>query len=1035
MLRNNALLTINDTYDWRTGQLFGTGETVIPVAGELLMSTGAEKELDGHTLTHRSTTGTSLWSDGNFRMDNGAVFTNAAGALFEVSATTSTAFSYGSGSTSWVNEGTLTKSGALEWEHRNEVGFNSSGMFGVTDGTIDFQGGTITGTVDLSPATSFLFNTGGSKNLGDGALFQGAGSLSYPGSNLSLTGTTTGTTFDAGIDFLLNDRTILGNGILTSNGTFTASGNARIDGTLVNGNLLNVEGRDDGGTFHTTLTVGQDLLNNGQITLTNTDPANNRNATIVVTNGTLVNIGTINSEAGAAAGDRVLTAEIDNRATGVINVMTNAPLLVNKSGADHVNSGTINATGANLVFINQTSFTQDGGVVNVTSPNQISFDQGTYFWDGGTIEGGGQFSFSNSNLINGGSGTKQLNNIDLNPANLTVGGTGTLEVQVGANLTTAGISTIDPNATIDLQGGNFTPTGTSFNVNGQLRVAAGNSYTLTLGGTHTGAFIVEPGATLDFVSGMHNFDDGALLTGTGNYAFSGGTLNFIGTGAGSTIDLPTTITFTNETIGGPGLLNNDGTLIIEGFTDMSGVSLNNMSQLTVRGINGTDTTWTFNTLNNSGILDLLNTGAAPQASMLIGDITNTGTINVLATGGGARTLNGTLTQTAGTLNVGTPFTLGQFDMNGGTAAIDAVTTIVGPFNLTSGSAAINALMSIGGPFGFNGGTLSGPGSLDVTGALNVGGAGTKALTVTTDANGVVIATGNTLNVDAITLTSTAATDVAANANFRLQNGAIHDTVSFNTAGFVNVDAGSTLSSAAAYTHTGTNPTTVVNGTLSCAPMNLNAVTGVLAGTGQINGDVNNRGIVRAGTSPGTLNINGNFTLLSTSLLDIDLGGTAPGQFDVINVTGIVTFAGALNALEFGTYVPVNNDSFQVMNFASSSGNFASINNVFPNDPAAFVTPQFNPASLVLGMTATTAAPPPPSPPPAPAAPPPPAGAPALPPPAAGSTESITIAQTTIDPILVLANSTTSFVITIPDGDGPEPIDDSEAQAAARISCN
>ena len=194
--------------------MFGTGETVIPVAGELLMSTGAEKELDGHTLTHRSTTGTSLWSDGNFRMDNGAVFTNAAGALFEVSATTSTAFSYGSGSTSWVNEGTLTKSGALEWEHRNEVQWTGTGDLTVTGGFIDLRNvQQVGGTWDVAAGTRIDFLQSGNNRLTD-TVVTGEGRFRNVSGTLTLDGTTsyglprldvTGGTLVLDIDVTLDD--------------------------------------------------------------------------------------------------------------------------------------------------------------------------------------------------------------------------------------------------------------------------------------------------------------------------------------------------------------------------------------------------------------------------------------------------------------------------------------------------------------------------------------------------------------------------------------------------------------------------------------------------------------------------------------------------------------------------------------------------------------------------------------------------------------------------------------------------------------
>ena len=60
--------------------------------------------------------------------------------------------------------------------------------------------------------------------------------------------------------------------------------------------------------------------------------------------------------------------------------------------------------------------------------------------------------------------------------------------------------------------------------------------------------------------------------------------------------------------------------------------------------------------------------------------------------------------------------------------------------------------------------------------------------------------------------------------------------------------------------------------------------GVLKGTGEVKGDVvNNGGTIRPGASPGTLNVDGDFTQGSGGTLEIEVDGEGAGQFDVVAV--------------------------------------------------------------------------------------------------------------------------------------------------------
>lgn len=70
--------------------------------------------------------------------------------------------------------------------------------------------------------------------------------------------------------------------------------------------------------------------------------------------------------------------------------------------------------------------------------------------------------------------------------------------------------------------------------------------------------------------------------------------------------------------------------------------------------------------------------------------------------------------------------------------------------------------------------------------------------------------------------------------------------------------------------------------------------GTLTGNGTIVGNVQNDGVVSPGNSTGTLLIEGDFTQTPTGLMDIELGGTAAGLFDVLHVEDNVSLAGSLD---------------------------------------------------------------------------------------------------------------------------------------------
>ncbi|NDY58431.1 autotransporter domain-containing protein [Desulfovibrio sulfodismutans] len=85
-------------------------------------------------------------------------------------------------------------------------------------------------------------------------------------------------------------------------------------------------------------------------------------------------------------------------------------------------------------------------------------------------------------------------------------------------------------------------------------------------------------------------------------------------------------------------------------------------------------------------------------------------------------------------------------------------------------------------------------------------------------------------------------------------------------------------------------TSLVAGTLT-APLVAVAGDGTLLGTGTINGNVVNNGVIAPGTSIGTMTVNGNLTLAGGGVLAMEIN---PFASDLMLVSGLTTLGGALS---------------------------------------------------------------------------------------------------------------------------------------------
>jgi hypothetical protein len=245
----------------------------------------------------------------------------------------------------------------------------------------------------------------------------------------------------------------------------------------------------------------------------------------------------------------------------------------------------------------------------------------------------------------------------------------------------------------------------------------------------------------------------------------------------------------------------------------------------------------------------------------------------------------------------------------GTTTIPKLVTL----NLSGGTLDNTGQLNVGGTFNLTGGTFIGGGGIAMLGgAMNR----PQGSTVNWQSTGNLANTG-TLNLDGGTITN------AIDNRGKIVLGAgTTFTQTFTNTGELDIGSGTTVFQG------GYNQS---SGSLKLAggdvqgSVNING--GSLGGSGTINGDlIVGSGNFAPGKSPGAITVNGNLTLLPSSVLTIELGGLAQGSgYDFINVLGTANLAGTLNVNAWGGYVAAPGTNYNFMNFANSSGAFAAVN--------------------------------------------------------------------------------------------------------------
>ncbi len=113
-----------------------------------------------------------------------------------------------------------------------------------------------------------------------------------------------------------------------------------------------------------------------------------------------------------------------------------------------------------------------------------------------------------------------------------------------------------------------------------------------------------------------------------------------------------------------------------------------------------------------------------------------------------------------------------------------------------------------------------------------------------------------------------------------------------------------------------------SGYIFAASLNVNTGDNV-SGTGIIEADVSNAGVISPGLSSGLLEVRGDYT--QTGSLRVDIGGLIGGEeYDVLDIQGDAVLGGTLYVTLSDRFLPVPGDVFEIIHVNSVSGQFADV---------------------------------------------------------------------------------------------------------------
>jgi hypothetical protein len=806
------------------------------------------------------------------------------------------------------------------------------------------------------------------------ASLDSGGPITLTAGPLTITGTAT---FAAALN-LTGALTLNGTGSMT---TLTVSGNPTLtnNGTLTVSGLLTWSGGTESGTGTTNANGGMTLSGEpflSGVTLNNTGTATWNGIAFLMENGAV-----FNNKAGATwnhENDSPIQFE-----GGTTPVFNNAGTFEKTggtgSGGGGINSAiTFNNTGT-VTDSSGTLFISDIGVCSgtcagfwsVVSGATLELGSGSTAAISGPITGAGTVVFTTGTVNYTGKydvtgGTQVTNGVaNFNaPATVTsVGpitvGNGTLNFVTGKTITVTaltqsagtleGSDTLTVSGLLTWSGGTESGTGT-INANGGMTLSGEpflSGVTLNNTGTATWngiAFLMENGAVFNNKAGATwnhendspiQFEGGTtpVFNNAGTFEKTGGT----GSGGGG---INSAITFNNT----GAVTDSSGTLFVSNVGVCSGTCAGSWSVV------------------SGGTLEL---GGGATAAAISGPISGAGTV-VFTTGtvnytgkydvtGGTQVTNGVANFNApATVTSVGPITVGNGTLNFTTGKIITATALTQSAGTLEGS----DTLTVTGATTWSGGTESGPGITNANGGMTLTGEPflsartmSNAKIATWDGiaflmeNGAVFnnkagATWNHENDSPIQFEG-GATPVFNNAGTFEKTGGTGSTgagfggsITVNNSGTVIAKSGILLLGTS-YTQTGGSTLLEGGNIATSGTATMTVKGGNVFGAGMITGGLTNTsGVVSASsslisTTPGTLTINGSgagyYTQGTGGTVEFSVAGSSAGDYDVLSATGAATLAGSAQLCLIKGFKPTVGSTFPVMNYASETGSFSTVN--------------------------------------------------------------------------------------------------------------
>jgi hypothetical protein len=853
------------TFTLIQGNVYGGGDigvtTLMQWSGGTLADTGSTTLQPGAVLTINGANGEVL-SGRTLNLSSGVVTTWT-----------------GTGDLGLWFGATVNNQAGATFNVENNQTFSNNQALGVFNNAGTFQKLVSTGTTTMTA----IFNNSGTVDVQTGTL------------NLNASGLTTGSdTVESDATLTINNinvyygfttsSSIGGAGTVNFNGGYTevdgsyavtgstifSQGTSNLPGAVssvgvtltVNGNNPTV---DFGGS---SFSVGQLTLSTGTLWC---DGAISVTTTMSWTGGTLVGTGTTSLGAGATL---TISGGNDKALDGESLSLTN--------GA----TGTW--TGGNLVFYDAASFNNQAGATFTIQTNQTLSTSGALsaFRNGGSL------------IQNNSTGTANLGTPLFN--------SGTVDVQTGTLLfsgggSSSGLFTAEAGATLGFNGGITSLLAASTaNGAGTVRFSGGSTevdgtYAVTGTTSVTGGNVSFPttitslGTILNINGGSQstvNFENNAVAVPT--FTFASGTI----TGGGDVM-ITSTLIWTGGT-----MANTGSTTVATGATvTISGPDGKALDGRTLNLSAGVTTTWTGTgdlalfdgaVINNAAGATFLveNNQTFANSGSVLGVINNAGTFQkTLSTG--TTTVNAVFNNT-GTTDVAT-----------GTLLIDADGVATGGAFTVENAA--NLSFSVYWYFIDSASSITGAGSVTfVFSFTSIDIAGQYAITGSTQVN------------------SQAAVNFLANAS----------SGPFSNSGSVTITPGTTLTVSGTYLQSGSSGpvTNLDSATLTATLVNLQG--GAFVAAGVINGNFQSNATLNIGSTyaPGLLTINGSYTQMASGVLNVRIGGTSAGtQFDQLQVNGQASLAGTLNVSLVNNYLPAIGVNFDIIDFTSETGTFATMN--------------------------------------------------------------------------------------------------------------